>query len=811
MDKKYLARPALAVMLLAACLAPLRALDPKLELDEYAVERYTTENGLPQSSVMALAQTRDGYMWLGTYEGLARFDGQAFTVFDKSNTPEMESNSIKALAEDAQGRLWVGTTSGLLRYSGGRFERFDERHGLRSHFILCLLHRPPRHALGRHHQWPAPPGAGPFPGRSPPPQGLASDYVNALADDGAGGFWIGTGQGLNHWQQGKIRGFNTGNGLPHNDIRALHLDPRGTLWIGTSGGGLTRYRDGSFAPLQEPLSSSDIRAVFMDSHGVLWIGTNQDLNCLKNGKVSVMGQRLGGLMSARAILEDREGSLWVGTRDGLLQLKDDKFILYGSRNGLPVDPVRAVFEDRQGSLWVGTVGGGLARRQNGKWLTYGRAQGLTSDHVWSIAQGGDGTLWVGTYGGGLLRLPPGKTAGFTRVPGVANDIIRSLLADSRGRIWVGTNGGGLDCIENGRITNFTTAHGLPGNFIYALGEDRQGRIWAGVYNGGLAVLEGERFRAFGGADISEQPVWVIHADREGDIWVGTDHAGLLWIRGEKIFRFTSRDGMYSDQAFQILEDERGRLWMNSNKGIYNVAKGDLIAFAAGRLPRIPCVAYGKSEGIKVTESSGPAQPAGCIDRQGRIWFPTIRGLTMFDPDRQHFNRIQPPLAIEKAVINGRGYAPTRPATAPPGKGNIEIAYTAISFLQVDKMRFAYRLDGFDTGWVEPGNRRTAFYTNLPPGKYHLPGHRRQRRRSMEPQRRLVHLHPAPLFHPDGAVPLAGGVCGAAAGRRLFPAPAAAGQGARTQAGAHRGRAHRAVAAPGALRRPHRPGQPPHFL
>ena len=386
MDKNYLARPALALMLLAACLAPLCALDPKLELDEYAVERYTTENGLPQSSVMALAQTRDGYMWLGTYEGLARFDGQAFTVFDKSNTPEMESNSIKALAEDAQGRLWVGTTSGLLRYSRGRFERFDERHGLRSQFILCL-HIDRRGTLwvgttdGLHsleH------------GRFRPfttAEGLASDYINALADDGAGGLWIGTDQGLDHLYGGKIQGFNTGNGLPHNDIRALHLDPRGTLWIGTSGGGLTRYRDGRFNPLEERLSSSDIRAVFMDRHGVLWIGTNQDLNCLKNGKAAVMGQRLGGLMSARAILEDREGSLWVGTRDGLLQLKDEKFILYGSRNGLPVDPVRAVFEDRQGSLWVGTVGGGLARRQNGKWRTYGRAQGLTSEHVWSIAQG----------------------------------------------------------------------------------------------------------------------------------------------------------------------------------------------------------------------------------------------------------------------------------------------------------------------------------------------------------------------------------------------------------------------------------------
>ncbi|MCU0236945.1 MAG: diguanylate cyclase [Acidobacteria bacterium] len=716
MAKNHFIRLALALMLLAACLAPLPALDPALELDEYAVERYTTENGLPQSSVMALVQTRDGYLWLGTYEGLARFDGQAFTIFDKSNTPEMESNSIKALAEDAQGRLWVGTTSGLLRYGNGRFERFDERHGLKSHFILCLhfdhrgtLWAGTTHGLHRLEDGRFRLVAG--------AQGLASAYVNALADDGTGGMWIGTGQGLNHMQGDRIRGFTTVNGLPHNDIRALHLDRRGTLWIGTSGGSLTRYHDGRFEPLAERLSSNDIRAIFMDSQGMVWIGTNQDLNRIKDGKVAVMGQRLGGLMSARAILEDREGSLWVGTRDGLLQLKDDKFILYGSRNGLPVDPVRAVFEDRQGSLWVGTVGGGLVRRQDGTWRTYGPQQGLSSEHVWSIAQGRDGALWAGTYGGGLFRLPPGGKAPFTRVPGIANDIIRSLLADSRGRIWVGTNGGGLACIEKGRIRNYTTAQGLPGNFIYSLGEDNQGRIWAGVYNGGLAVLEGDRFRAFGGAEISDQPVWVIYPDRQGDIWVGTDHAGLFWIRGEKIFRFASRDGMYSDQAFQILEDQRGRLWMNSNKGIYNVAKDDLIAFADGRLPRIPCAAYGKSEGIKVTESSGPAQPAGCIDRRGRIWFPTIRGLTMFDPDRQRLNRIEPPLAIEKALINGRSYDLALPAVAPPGKGNIEIAYTAISFLQVDKMRFAYRLDGFDTEWIEALGRRSAFYTNLPPGKY----------------------------------------------------------------------------------------------
>jgi diguanylate cyclase (GGDEF)-like protein len=717
-QKNFVFRPILVILLLAACLDSLTALDPQRELDQYSVEHFATENGLPQSSVLAMVQTRDGYLWLGTYEGLARFDGLNFTIFNKNNTPEMESNGIKALAEDSQGDLWVGTTAGLLRYRQGRFVRVGDREGRRKPFVLCLL-------AGRNGiLW-----AGTTNGllswqgsrflSYTTEQGLSANYITALADDGDGGVWVGTGQGLSHLLDGTVRVFDSRRGLPHDDIRALHLDRQGTLWIGTSGGGLIRFREGRFEPLEQRLSSDDIRAIYRDRHGVLWIGTNQEpLNRLKDGKVSVMGQRLAGLMSARAILEDREGSLWVGTRDGLIHLKDDKFILYGSRNGLPVDPVRSVFEDRDGSIWIGTVGGGLVRFRDGQWQVFSERQGLSSDHIWSIAQGRDGSLWVGTYGGGLFHLAAGRrTQVFTQVRAVRSQIIRSLLVDRRDRLWIGTNGEGLDCLENGKITRYTTADGLPSNFIYALGEDRRGRIWVGAYSGGLAVLDRERFQRLSIPGVDEQPVWVIHVDREGDTWVGTDHAGLLRIHGEQVSRFTSRDGMYSDQAFQILEDRHGQLWMNCNQGIYHVAKKDLVAFASGKAARIPCVSFGKSEGIKVTESSGPAQPAGCIDRSGRLWFPTIRGVSLFEPEFRRLNRVEPPVIIENATINGRNYSGRTTETIPPGKGNIEIDYTAISFLQVNKMRFAYRLIGFDNDWVDAGSRRAAFYTNLPPRRY----------------------------------------------------------------------------------------------
>lgn len=722
MLKRPISRSVAALILfLAACLAPLAALDPNLQLEEYTVETYSAENGLPQSSVLALVQTRDGYLWLGTYEGLARFDGQNFTVFDKGNTPQMESNGIKALLEDRDGVLWVGTTAGLLRLGPKGFERFDQEQGLSEISILCIYQD---HAgslwvgtTGGLHLW-----QGSRFRTVQANRNFSSAYIAALAEDGAGGLWVGTGRGLNHLRaDGKVEVFHAGEDLPHDDIRTLFLDPQGTLWVGTSGGGVVTWQDGRFAPLKTPLSSRDIRAIYRDRHGVMWIGTNQEpINRIQRGVVSVLDQRLGGLTSGRAILEDREGSLWVGTRDGLMQLKEDKFIRYGARNGLPVDPVRAVFEDRLGAIWVGTVGGGLARFYQGHWQTFDHRHGLTNEHVWSIAQGRDGVLWVGTYGGGLFRLADAvRPSRFTRVPGLANDIIRSLLVDSRHRVWAGSNGGGLYCIENGHVTTYTTDQGLPDNYVYSLAEDKQGRIWAGVFSGGLAVLEAGRFRACGGEDISDQPVWAIHADSKGDIWAGTDYAGLLWIHDAQVHRFTSHDGMYSDQAFQVLEDAHGHLWLNGNKGIYNVAKSDLIAFARGNLRRIPCVSYGKAEGIRVTESSGPASPAGCIDRQGRMWFPTIRGLAMFNPDRQRRNQVEPPVTIEAVRINdiSRATGQKAPLIVPPGPGDIEFDYTAISFMLVDKMRFAYRLEGYDVAWVQAGNRRSAFYTNLPSGNY----------------------------------------------------------------------------------------------
>ena len=714
-------RIALSILWMLFLSCPVRALDPGKSLNQYSLDVYSTDNGLPQSSVMAIIQTRDGYLWLGTYEGLARFDGIRFVVFDKNNTPELQNSSIKTLLEDAAGDLWIGTANGLLRYDRQRFRRYSAADGLSSNFILDLYQDPAGTiwagttyglnylANDRFHSYTT-------------RDGLSDNYISTLAGDSQGRLWIGTNNGLNCLEKDHFSRYDVQNGLPHSDIRALLLDQDGALWIGTSGGGLARLKDNRFTVYgtREGLADIDIRAIYQDRHGIIWVGTNQEpVNRLKNGRFSFLTHQEARLMSARAMLEDREGNLWVGTRDGLLQLKDDKFTLYSSRNGLPVDATRAIFEDRSGAMWIGTVGGGLVRFSNGRFEIFAKKDGLLSDHIWSIAQSRrNDAIWIGTYGGGLSRLFNGRLQTFTTANGLANDIVRAVFVDSRDRVWVGTNGGGLDLIENGRIRNFNTSNGLASNFIYSIGEDRQGVIWIGTYESGINRYLDGHFETFGlHQGLIGQGVWAIYPDREGAVWIGTDHAGLKCFKDGRFYSFSIRDGLASDQAFQIVEDDRGCLWMNSNRGIYSVSKKDLFAFASGAIASIPCVSFGKAEGIRVTESSGPAQPAGWRSRDGHVWFPTIKGVAMFEPGGPRPNRVAPPVVVENAIINGREYSPFSRAIVSPGEGGIEIDYTAISFLLAQRTVFKYKLEGFDRDWIDAGPRRSAFYTNLPRGEY----------------------------------------------------------------------------------------------
>lgn len=697
------------------------ALDPRREIDQYSLSTWSIENGLPQSSVLSVLQSKDGYIWAGTYEGLARFDGIKFDIFDKTNTPEIKTNGVNTIFLDRKEILWIGTSDGLISYSKGYFRRYSTEDG------------------------------------------LFNNYISAIFEDQKGILWVGTTGGLNWLDQERFQGFKSEDGLSHNYISSIVDDMNGNLWIGTNGGGLNRFIDGQFIQYTEKggfpgrevwslcrkrdggiwaatsnglvlmrndrmkifskkdgLSNNDIRALFEDSHGVLWLGTmDGDLNRLHNGVFSAIALKTVIHDKICSIYEDREGSLWIGTyKNGIAQLKDDKFILYNSRHGLPVDLVRSVYEDADGNLWIGTVGGGLVRFSNGRFFTYGLQHGLKNNRIWSICQGLDKSIWFGTYGGGLHRLKNGKIEVISTSNGLANDVVRVVFADSKGRIWVGTNGGGIDVIQGKKITNYSTKNGLIDDFIYAINEDREGTIWIGTFDGWIGRFKNGKFHFFSRQELKvTSAVWAIYPDPEGAVWFGTNDGGLLCFRNNRFSHFTAKDGLYSDLAFQILEDQNGSLWMNSNNGIYAVKKSDLTRFETGKIKRIPCIAFGRSEGIKYTEGSGPAQPAGCMYGKGKLCFPTTSGVVLIEPEHIPVNRISPPVEIERIVIEGKGYPPKPFIHLSAGKKNLEIQYTGLSFVLPAQVLFKYQLEGFDPDWIDAGQRRTAYYTNIPPGSY----------------------------------------------------------------------------------------------
>lgn len=704
-------------------------LDPRKEINQYNHEVYSTEDGLPQSSILSIIQTSDGYLWMGTYEGAARFDGIKFKIFDKSNTLEMESNRIKTLFEDSSGNVWIGTSTGLLRYSKGDFKNYTTEEGLSNDFVLSIAEDP---------------SGGIWVGTTDGlnrlkdktftvytmEHGLSHNYISALVVDDEGSLWIGTsGGGLNVYRKGEIKPCSKEIGLSDNeDIRVLYKRREGGVWVGTSGNGLIFIKNGKSRVYskKDGLSGSDIRALFEDSHGILWIGTNgEGLNRFKNGTFSFSSSEHGLLnRPIRAILEDREGSLWIGTRDGLAQLNDGKFIIYNQKNGLPMDSVRTVYEDSQKNIWIGTVNGGLVRFKNNNFKTFGLKEGLLSEHIWTIAESDDDSIWFGTYGGGLHRLKNSKiTDTYTTRNGLSNNIVRAVCVDHTDNIWVGTNGGGVDVLKNEKIINYNSKNGLSDDFVYAISEDKEGDIWIGTYHGNINRFKKGKFTIYGvGEGLTGDAIWAIYPDDERTLWIGTDGGGLLRFRNNTFIRFTMKDGLHSDLAFQVLEDHRGNLWMNCNRGIYRVQKKDLNDFANGKIKRIPCFSFGKSEGIKSTECSGPAQPAGLCSNEGKLWFPTIRGVVVIDPEHIKINKTVPPMVIEAMQVDGETVytypeAPGETIKLSPGTHRIEFKYTGLSFTVPERMRFKYKLEGFDKKWMDAATNRHVSYTNMAPGDY----------------------------------------------------------------------------------------------
>ncbi len=686
-------------------------------LTRFSIRSWSTAEGLPQSTVRAIVQTRDGFIWFGTQEGLVRFDGAQFDVFDTKNTPAIPHNDVNSLLELDDGSLLIGTFGGLAQLKDGQFSSLPEN--LKNTRIQTLYKD--KHGVvwigttadgmfsfvnGRFQQYTV-------------NDGLSSNAVSAFAEDKDGSLWIGTNAGVTRRKNNKITFLKSEQGLPSDNVTSIYASSDNSMWIGTAVG-LVRVRRGHLRIYnrRDGLSDNSIRCIFEDRKGDLWIGTEfGGVNRFSSGKFTSIGIKEG--LSSNyifSILTDREGNLWFGTyTDGIDRLWEGKFAHLTVQNGFVQENPIATYEATDGSLWIRTISGGATHIGLNSVTNFNVANGMPASFVRTIAQDTRGAVWLGTRSG-LVRYHKGRLSTFTMKNGLSFDNVRTLLALPDGSIWIGTAQGTIDEYRNGRFTPVETL-GLSNTVIRAMFRDRSGNIWIG-HDEGMIRWKDNEITTFNRADGSPtEPVYSFLEDGDGTLWIGTYGGGLYRLKNHTFVHITSKVGLFDDVVFQILDDEQQYLWMSCNRGIYRVSKEQLNNFADGKISSITCTSYGTSDGMMTSECNGNSQPAGCRTHDGNLIFPTAKGVVVINPRDLRTNSIPPPVVLEQAIIDGRSYPSTLSAHAPAGKGELEFVYAGLSYTAPEKVKFKYFLDGYDENWKEAGARRTALYTNIPPGQY----------------------------------------------------------------------------------------------
>jgi diguanylate cyclase (GGDEF)-like protein len=707
---------ALAAMLAAACSA--FALDPSRVLTQARLSVWTSESGLPQNTIDAMVQTRDGYLWIGTEEGVVRFDGARFVVSDRQNAPGLRSSFVSSLYEAPDGVLWIGTYGGgLSRLRNGHIESFRpdllgtdrmrEMHTMRDGSIIAAtagggLLRIRGNEVTRYTTR----------------DGLPTDRIWALEKDGEDGLWVAThGGGVVRWRNGRVHEHIN---LPNEFARALLRDPDGTLWIGTDGAGVFAWRNGTIVrtiTTKDGLPSDLIRAMHRDKDGSLWIGTDSGLARFSATRTETMNVAQG-LPSAtiRSLMEDREGSLWIGTTGGLARLSDTRFLSFTRKEGLPADAIRALLEERNGRMWIGTEGGGLCSLDGSNIRCMTKADGLPHDTVYALAHSRDGSVWAGTDGGGAIRLHDGV---FDAIEGLPSNRVRAIVETGDGSMWVSTTAG-LARVRGGETITIPELHDRQLRPLLALPD---GNLLVGTDGAGLWRVDAKTARASevarAGRGLENDRVFCLVADADGTgVWIGTSGGGLtrLDLASGAMRSLTRRSGLHDDVVFQLIDaGPRGDLWLTSNRGLYRVSRDNVLAAMQGIESDLSGTVYGTPDGMPSGECNA-AYPAAIHARDGRLWISTARGVAVIDPRVQRRNTVAPPVHVEEVLIDGVPAA-ARPLHVAPGTQRLEVRYTAPSLRAPERVTFRYMLDGYDRDWVDARNNRVAHYTKLAPGDY----------------------------------------------------------------------------------------------
>ena len=734
---------------------------------DYLMDSWDTENGLPSSTVTAIAQTPDGYLWVGTYAGLARFDGVRFVTKDPANTPELSQARVQGLFLDVNGTLWINTfRGGLTSYRNGEFHNewpdqtaFDLHTTLVASssnlvtFVTQFGDVQQRDPMSAGTNWLV----------VAPPAGSRPFFQCA---DREGRLWFLTRDGhILQFTGGGFKELPGDGGLAGSHIYTLVADARGQVWAGAENE-IARWNGSEFEPMTPTNGEVKIQPLllFPTKSGKMWVLDGDRFREMAGrewvGEIAAWRGLLGPASNrAMGAHEDRDGGLWFNHYgNGLFHVAPDgQYQRLTTENDLPGDRVGAWFQSSDGGIWVGMDYGGLAHLRERRFNVIGMAEGLPARTALSVCEDGDGAVWIGTSGGGLCRWGDGKITRFPigasesanfafsifpragggvwlsaaegedlhefrdgRVQRAAWDVhgIKSILTDHAGRVWMGTKAG-IALWAGDERTILGTNDNAALSAVRALAETPDGTVWAGADDGTLYRCATNGLESFHPSDaLAEQPIYSLYADSQGVIWAGTVRGGLLRFEKGVFRRITAKQGLPVDVICQILEDDEGRLWLGTHQGIYCVSRSALNACAEGRTNAVDFVTYSRRDGLPTLECSDGYQPACWRGTNGLLWFTTTRGVVSVNPDA--LNPTPPPLPvlIEELRVDGETNALRgEKIIVPPGHKQFDFSFTALNFDGGDKTRFRYRIDGVDADWVDAGTRHTAHYGTLLAGDY----------------------------------------------------------------------------------------------
>jgi|GEM_PF-784860 len=723
-------------------------LSPQKAISQYQCDTWQKNQGLPQNSVFAITQNKEGYLWIATYEGLARFDGSEFQAYSTLNVSELKSSGIWEVYEDSKQNLWIGTNNGgLTCYSKGKFKTFTTADGLPTNTITQIHETPDKTLWLATKQGLVQYKGGKFKTFTTR-DGLGSKEITALYDCSDGGLWIGTTRGLTKYKEGVFEDYTRSRVLLINkNITAITEDALGNLWLGTQNG-LIRWNESlnHFETFQagNGLLDNYITKLFVDTRGTLWIGTQG------GGLHRIIELHLGYLRpiinaftikeglnanSVTEIFEDHEGSLWIGmNRGGLNRLRDGKFTNIGILEGLSDNVANCIYQDRDGGVWVGTVSGGMSYLKNGKTFVFNTANGLSSNYVRSIMQDYKGDIWLATYGGGVNKITLSenpinpKITKLTTEDGLPSNVCRSIIQGRDGTIWIGTKSG-LGKLKNGKIEVYDKLSGLSDNSIVCILEDNKGNIWAGTDGNGLNIIKSDKTIAVFDTKhgLSNDLIFCFYQDNENTVWIGTKN-GLGRYKNGKFVSVQAKEGLANDAVHSITEDDLGRMWFSCNSGVFWTSKKILQAFlddksankkSTNKKEKITCTFYQEEDGMKSSDCAASTQPSVLRDRRGNIWYPTTSGIAIINPAFLRTNPQKPNVVIKGFKADNTEYNVKEPIVLKAGTSKFEVDFTALSFLAPNRNQYRYKLVGtnYNEAWVTDKNKHSAYYTNLPPGDY----------------------------------------------------------------------------------------------